>query len=602
MGSLNHVKRWKHAILPAAVVAGLALYPQFVLWISRGAEWNGAYYVSNYDETAYSAYVNALIEGKPRRTDPFAGIEEAPHESLYSIQFIPAYAIALPARWLGLSASSAFIILALVIAVGSALSLFWLIKALTEIDRLATAGTIIVLCLGTAAAFQGEFRHLITGRVLIDFLPFLRRYQPGLAFPILFLLMLFTWRAFGAPRTRRTLAYASAAGLLFAVLVFSYFYLWTAVAAWVGIAVILWLLFDRESRSQVITTAIVILAVAICALIPYFLMLRDRSASLDSVQLLTNSRQPDVASPTVLIGAALLVTILAFWWRGMIDPKDRLLRFSASLALTPVILLNQQVLTGHSLQPVHYEIFVSNYLVILSAVVLAGAVLRSEAIASKRTAIGKGMTYAAVLAAAWGFYEASQATRRNQLYAGIRDRAIPAIRYMQENEATAARENTHPVVLTPDVITGDFVPTVSTLRALWNPHTSSAGGISIDENKRLFYLYLYYSGYTENDLAEALSLNVFEAVAAIFGSERALPALGSDARAVTKAEIVEESARYRDFITRFGSADAVNPRLSYAVVAAKAEPDLGNLDRWYARDSGRDFDEFRVYRLSLRTP
>src|SRR6185369_9357754 len=170
----------KYAILPVLFVLFIAYYPQVSLLATRGSSWNGTFFVTNYDETAYAAYVNALIGRKPRKTDPFTGVDEASYESFYSIQFVPAYAIALPARALGLSASTAFILLTGFIAVTTALALFWLIKSISGNDLLAAAGTIFVLAFGTAAAFEGELRHLAQGAVVVDCFPFLRRYQPGL--------------------------------------------------------------------------------------------------------------------------------------------------------------------------------------------------------------------------------------------------------------------------------------------------------------------------------------------------------------------------------------------------------------------------------------
>src|SRR5215204_2576276 len=96
---------WKYTLAPTVIVLFLALYPQINIWLAKGSAWDGAYVVSNYDEVAYSAYVNSLIEGRPRKNDPFVGADNIPGETLYSIQAFPAYAVAVPARVLGISAS-----------------------------------------------------------------------------------------------------------------------------------------------------------------------------------------------------------------------------------------------------------------------------------------------------------------------------------------------------------------------------------------------------------------------------------------------------------------------------------------------------------------
>src|SRR2546427_8226270 len=93
----------------------LALYPQINLWLGRGGNWHGSYVLIQGDEDAYSAYINALIDGRPRRNDPHTGRDDAPgkpqSESLFSIQFLPAYAIAIPARLFHVSTSTAFVVL-----------------------------------------------------------------------------------------------------------------------------------------------------------------------------------------------------------------------------------------------------------------------------------------------------------------------------------------------------------------------------------------------------------------------------------------------------------------------------------------------------------
>jgi hypothetical protein len=52
----------------------LALLPQAHLWYTRGGDWQGAYASFDGDETAYAAYLAALIEGRPRLNDPYAGL------------------------------------------------------------------------------------------------------------------------------------------------------------------------------------------------------------------------------------------------------------------------------------------------------------------------------------------------------------------------------------------------------------------------------------------------------------------------------------------------------------------------------------------------
>ena len=119
----------KPFLICAFLLTTITCLPQIYLCFERGSEWNGAYAYLDSDEFAYSAYVNALIHGRPRRNDPYTGNDSQPFESLYSIQFIPAYAIALPSRLLGISASTAFIVLIPFVTFLASLFIFLLLFA-----------------------------------------------------------------------------------------------------------------------------------------------------------------------------------------------------------------------------------------------------------------------------------------------------------------------------------------------------------------------------------------------------------------------------------------------------------------------------------------
>src|SRR5262245_13143236 len=209
----------KWAFSAAVVVVIITSLPQLYLCYKRGPEWNGSYYYFDADEFAYSAYVNALIDGRPRRSDPYTGIDNGPYESLYSIQFIPAYLIAFPARMFGISASGSFIVLGTLVSVASALALFFLVFELTGNPMLSASAAIGVLCAGVLAS-QPPWGWYASSMPF----PFLRRYLPAFPFPFFFAMALFVWRAL----TRTFLPWSLLAGLVFLVLIFSYFFLWTA--------------------------------------------------------------------------------------------------------------------------------------------------------------------------------------------------------------------------------------------------------------------------------------------------------------------------------------------------------------------------------------
>lgn len=573
----------------------LALYPQISLWVSKGSAWKGSYVVSNYDETAYSGYVNSLVAGNVRKNDPFLATDSTAHESLYSIQFIPAYLIAIPTRLLGISTSTAFILLAFITALLSCFALCWFLFSITGEPLLSSAGALVVLCVGTAAAFQGEMSRMITGSVLIDFFPFVRRYQPGAAFPLFFVFVFLVWRSFDSESVKRGAVYAVSAGLAFTILVFSYFYLWTAAAAWAVCAFMAAFIFLTEKRRQLLTATAILAAIGIISLIPYWKMLSGRTPELDRVQLLERTHSPELLVLPLILGLFGLIMTAILSSRKRIDLKAKEVLIALTFFATPIILFNQQVITGHSLQPVHYAVFIANYLVLAAFILLASAWIRAAAFDSAITK--KILVYVASAAILWGFIEASGSARFNAVASEIRDESLPAIQMIEKMRQGDPAVPTRPVVLANNFITSDSIPTFSTFRPLWNPHTSSAGGVSPEENKRLFYLYFYYSGYSGKDLADALNGNSFEITAAVFGSERALPALAKG-DAIKPDEIKKEIEKYEQFSRTFSEKDAVAPKLDFLIVPDKAEPNYANIDRWYSRGEGQVTGLFKVFKLT----
>ena len=381
--------------------------------------------------------------------------------------------------------------------------------------------------------------------------------------------------------------FAIGAGVVFAILVFSYFYLWTAAATWLVCFVAIYLIFQRSQSRNVLAAAGVVSGFAAIALIPYFSLLSQRSINLDSVQLLDFTRMPQFDSPSMIVGLIVAAAAIVVSRRSG-EPLGSSLILLLSLALTPVILFNQQIITGRSLQPIHYELFIANYMVLTAAVMLIG-VLRPDRASEKRN---RFLVYLAIAAFAWGSFESFASANRSMTVAEIRDGSLPAIR------AAAADTSRKQVILATNFVTADIVPSISNAVSFWNAHTSSAGGIGVEENKLKFYRYLYFSGYTERDVSEALRAKSFEVTAALFGGERALPVLSSGTKEITESEMTAEAAKYAAFMKTFSADEAYASPLDHVIAPSESETMFENLDRWYTRDQGEEFGLFRLYRLT----
>jgi hypothetical protein len=596
--------RWFWGVLAGCAMILLSQYPQCRLWLIHGERWDAiAYNQGLGDEVAYAAYINALIEGRPRRNDPYTGRDDRPNapqsESLFSIQFIPAYAVALPARALGVSATTALIVLTPVMAFASSLAIFWLLAVVTGSERLAAAGAVVVLCCGALAAAEGAAANLAGANAHFDYFPFLRRYQPAASFPLFPVFCALVWRSLTQEQKRFKAAIL--AGAIFALLVFSYFYLWTAVAAWLLVLGILWLILRAPDRISVLRLLAVFAVVATSALIPYLILISNRSETTESVQAFVLSRRPDLFSAPELIGALVLLVLTAGALRRSIDLRDRRVIFAASFALIPFIVLNQQIITGRVMQPIHYKGFVANYSVLL-AIVITGALGWRRGSGESWQLTKRALLWVAVAALEWGCIETYQAANKSAdaNNKGVADMAV----YVRLNEqARSSRPNSNEqVVLFSDPRAADGAPAVSPFAVLWAPHMLVYTSTTTVESKERLYRQLYYTGFGARELeAYFHGSEVYYGYAAgMFGFDRIIDGLNSDARPISRQELNDETLAYTKYAESFDRDRASNPKLSYVVTPIGDEPNLSNLDRWYERDAGERVGKFKLYRVKLR--
>ncbi len=146
------------ALLAGIIISAYSLAPQIQLWGIRGNAWNGVYAYHDHDEMQYAAYIQTLIDGKPRRNSPYTGREDSTEnpldESLFSIQFLAFYPITLPARILGVSSSKAMIYFSVIIGFFSAFALFWMLYLLFDDPFLSFVGTVFVFSSGVLISGQ----------------------------------------------------------------------------------------------------------------------------------------------------------------------------------------------------------------------------------------------------------------------------------------------------------------------------------------------------------------------------------------------------------------------------------------------------------------
>lgn len=589
--------RW--CLLPIACITVLSLWPQLHFWFDRGWKWQGMYIVLQMDELLYSGYTNAVVDGRPRKSDPIVGRDDSPtspmSESLFSIQYLPPLALGSVGRDLGLSASTLFIILLPIAGMLGSASIYWLIVSATENPKIAAVGTLATFAFAGVFAGQGIVGLLVDPETRFLGLPFLRRYEPAAPWPLFFVFCVLTWRVLTKPRSKQ---YAILAGIVFSILVFSYFYLWTAALAWFALVFLLWMIFRRDgirSRLWSILPGVVPAGLAV-ALFGYLITHVPSSAS--DFQVFTYTRSPDLVRPIEIISFILISASLVF-----IDGtrlREPLALLALSLLALPFLLLNQQVVTGRSVQPFHYEVLVGNYAVIVGAVLMFS--LFKPALHRRVTVL------LTALCMVWAFIEVESQYRANVNASTRHDEAIPVLK---ELSSLASTDGTWQSLRNEGKATATvLIPSYSvcTLLPTWAPQPSllTAGAVAyqtIDSTDRVdrLFLHMYLSGYSPESFRSLLNSNTEPLSRFIktllFGPQRVVKFLGSHTP-IRDDELDDAARAYREFLgSRLNDALA---RYPIAYVVARPDDDLSKVNTWYSLDDGIVKDGYVLYKARRR--
>ena len=596
--------RWKWCLITSLAMVLLSLIPQIHLWVISGRQWNGVFVSAHGDEPQYSAYVNALMNGRPRKNDPFGGVDSSPAaplpESIFSIQFIPAYAIALPARLLRVSASSSFIVLIAVAAALGSLAVFWLINSVTQNPSLAAAGTVFVLCLGALAGGHGLLGILIRADLSIPSLPFLRRYQPAAAFPLFFVLQTLSWKALTRSTRMSRYIQSGLAACSFAVLVFSYLYLWTAALAWLIAVALLWLFLRNGERRKTIVVLTIFAAIAGSALALWAYLISRRAEALDQQQVLFATHSLDLLHVPEILGLGILIALTMAVIHKRISLRDPRVLFVASLAILPLVVFNQQVVTGKAMQVYHFDAFVVNYSSLV-ALVLTFPLLRP--VFSTRL-----MVWVISISFVVGIIEVALPAKLAFVPAALaKDRAVPILERLRELSKqdgtlvglrTQGRAST--LVFSPNVSLIAMLPTWSSQGALLDISGVDCGTATRADRKEFFFMHLYYSSVEKEELRQLLDKKEQFATAMIFGHERLFPALSSQFSPIQPNEIDREVQAYEAFKNSFSREESLKRPITYAVIPVEGSFDFTNLERWYECDGGERVGDYVLYRLKQR--
>lgn len=604
---------WRYGIIAGLFLTVFCTYPQFKLWYERGSDWNGHYAYNDIDEVAYASYVRALIDGRPRKNDPYTGRDQSPEtpqpESLFSIQFAAPFTVAIPARILGIGAPWAMTIAGAVAGFLAAFAVFWFIGRLTGDSLYGMAAALGVFCFGTLASGEGAISEILFDGFSYPYFPGFRRYIPAMAFPAFFLMVGAVWKLLahnhdeqgkelsdGALLSKQNVIWLLVAAASFAYTVYSYFYVWTTAAALLACVFLIWLIERPDGWKRDLKLLSLLSGICGILMIPYVYLLSQRVDTMDHVQLLVHTRMPDLFRFPEYVSFAVLLILIGGLAAKLISLKDRSVLFILAITLVPFAVFNQQIVTGRSLQPIHYQVFIGNYVATLAVFALIGLLWK------KRLELGGFLPKFACVAIAlaaivWGFVECHYTVRVLDWANAHRDKGLPVAHRLEE--LGNGRDAHRMTVLSYDGIFADDMPTVAPQNILWARHQHVYAGLSWEESKERYYQQLYYQGIDGKGL-DYLLKNDFVSMIALFGWGRHTDRLSSEAKPLTYGEIADEVRLYERYIADYSPKQAGSPLISFVVVKNDDDVDMSNLKQWYELHDPEVIGEFTLHKASPR--
>ncbi|CAN5790960.1 hypothetical protein BH24ACI3_BH24ACI3_03890 [soil metagenome] len=604
--------RWQFGIIAGIFLAIFCLYPQLKLIHNRDGAWNGHYAFNDIDEVAYASYLRALIDGRPRKNDPYTGRDDSPEtpqpESLFSIQFAAPYTVAIPARILGIGTPWAMTIAGALAGFFSALAVFWLIGRVSGDSWFAMAAALGVFCFGTLAAGEGAISEVLFGGFSYPYFPGFRRYIPALGFPAFFGFCGCIWKIVEPKRghpdfaenpseaTVPRLGWVILAALLFAYTVFSYFYVWTTAASFLACVVVVWLAFRPSGWEREFRSLCALAAVCVATLVPYAYLLSQRADAMDNVQLLVYTRMPDLLRLPEYVAAAVIIMLIIGLTLKSFDLKERAVLITVALALVPFVVFNQQIITGRSLQPIHYQVFIGNYVAMLALFFVVGLLFRSR-MSDPNRPVKFAWLSVALVAILWGSVECYYTVRILDEQNVHRDKAMPVAQRIED--LVMSDGASPPTVLSYDLGVADDLPTIAPAAVLWSHHQSIFTTLSARQYRERIFSFLYYIGTDSKDLEYIIRTN-YAVRSSLFGWGRDSTRLTVKYDPVRREEIAAAVADYERFADSFAFSQASEPEIRFVIVPRQGYADLSNFESWYDLDRGEVIGEHVLYRSTLR--
>jgi hypothetical protein len=297
------------------------------------------------------------------------------------------------------------------------------------------------------------------------------------------------------------------------------------------------------------------------------------------------------------IAFAVLITIFVAIALKMLEMRDSSVLFAIALALVPFVIFNQQIVSGRSLQPIHYQVFIGNYVAALAVFFTAG-LLWWRRFGQGRTGPKLISVVLFLAAIGWGMVECHYTVRVLDWANERRDKALPVGKRIEEVISERGRSyNT--TVMAVDGVLADELPSIAPAAVLWSLHQPIFSALDEQVYRERFFTFLYYLNADKDYLEKAIAENHAFRIS-LFGWGRESTRLTKEYKPITALEIENVLRDYEEFAAGFDHEKASETEIHFLIFPKTWHYDLTQIEKWYELDRGEVVADFVIIRTFLK--
>ena len=346
------LKKHYIAIVFAVVIAALAIAPHLVFIFSPGNNYAGINMFKSSDEEAYMASVLSASLGRVNTLAPYLYEYKSKENPAYSFQ---EYLLAGILKYTGIGTGKMFLALKF-FGTGIIFFLIYYLVYLVSKNKISAllAPSLIVMALG----ILGQGPKAILDNIMwrggnIEFWDYIRLLNPAFSGIFFFIALIAVFNLFSKPSIKAAIFASIAFGGLF----YFYLYFWTFILVLLGILLIYALIYRayRQALLFLISIAggVIIGLPQLTRLVTFFRKITTGAEGFFNQTVVVNHNF--IFERVVIASLFLYIFFCAvIYLRGRFDKN---LLFPLFLVGSGIIVVNQQVITGQSIQPHHYYFF-----------------------------------------------------------------------------------------------------------------------------------------------------------------------------------------------------------------------------------------------------